>query len=370
MKFSILLLTYNRLELLAHTLQSLRLQTHKDFEVFVVDRGSVPSAEGAVTCLNDSRFNYIRSTQSNHACDDAEKVISQMNGDFFCFLADDDVLLANAFELVNEWSQKFSSVEYFTAGFAVYDFTRHNLDLCRNYTGELKLYKARLFGFSCICSWGIGLNQKYPAPPQSHSSLIFLKRSLVERTRISQRELFVKSFGDIGYVGALLNTEDFLHADIPLGVLGSGHVRETDGITNRFKHKNELVHLEHVPNRTVACFDNIGLDAHLKVLYRNQIESEYPPYIRPKAFWKQLKIIMRDRPLNIVTLRDALMTSMSLLRSLINHVPMVFKRIKPNVELPTVLPDKFCSIGKSPICLYKSIGEAAKMLKFKIQRID
>lgn len=302
--------------MLLETLQSLEAQTHRNYEVFVVDRGSEPPVNQVVEAFGNKGFKYVRSSQSKHICCDAESVLNEMTGDVFLFLADDDVLLPNALETVVAAFSEHPSSEYFMAGFGSFHFVESKLSLPRDFTGKLFRFSSRDVCFGYMNASGLGVKRKFPLPPQSHSSLIFLKRSLVEKTRAKQQELFVKSFGDVGYVGALANTDHMLFFDYPLGIIGAGHVRETDGIKNRFKHEKEMIYLEHVPNKGVASFGNTVLDGHMKVLFRNGLEDVYPSYIRPSRHYKMLREIISDRPFSLRSLRDALSVVKSYLYSI------------------------------------------------------
>ena len=328
MKFSIFLPTYNRINLLKHTIESLRNQSYRNFEVYVYDRGSEPSAMQMIDALSDNRFIYVSSSQKTHICDDAEAMLSTMKGEVFLFLADDDVLVPKALHILCELFKQHQDIEFISSGYASYHFLDKKTLEDRRYTGLLMFYSARSACYHFLCSWGIGARRKYLELPQAHCSLTFIKASLVVRTRLKQQELFLKSFGDIGYVGALANTERFLHVNIPLGVIGAGHQRETDGIVDRFKHEKEMKYIEHVKNRSVCCFENIGLDTHLKVIYRNRLEQEYPPFVRPQAYRRQLKRILKDSPKTVKTWRDAIITVGCFLDSLLGYFPKILFQYK------------------------------------------
>ncbi len=367
MKFLIFLPTYNRHSSLLQTLRSLDSQNHEDYEVYIVDRGSDPPVENIVNSFNNNRFTYFSSSQINNINDDAEKVIDQVKSDLFLFLADDDVILPHTLLLINNLAKKNEGIEYFTAGFGIFNYIESKLTIPRNFSGLLMSYPARTVCYGCLNSWGIGVKRKYLLPPQSHSSLIFIKHSLIEKTRFKQKELFIKSFGDIGYVGALANTDEFLHLDLPLGIIGSGHVRETDGISNRFKHEHELVHIEHVPNKKVACFDNIGIDGHLKVLFRNGLQNEFPAYLRPQAHSKQLSKVLSDRPITRRTLRDAAVVSVSWFCSVMKYLPMRFKnRPKINQEIQIIKYDNYEPMPAGCLGEFKSIYAAAEAIQKQI----
>lgn len=370
MKFSIFVPTYNRHEILRHTLKSIHEQMHDDYEVFVVDRGSEPSVGADVESLGDPRFHFIQSSQNRHICDDAEQMISSMTGEQFLFLADDDVLLPNALAVVNNLAHTFPDVEYISSGYGIYDFSGCSLEWPRNFSGQVFTYPALFSCYHYLCSWGIGLKKDYYAPPVSHSSLIFLGKGLIDRTRALQKELFIKSYGDIGYVGVLANTKRALYADIPLGIIGAGHPRETDGILDRFKHEAELDYLEHVPNKTVACFENIGLDTHLKVLIRNGLKMDYPPYLRPSAHRRQMKIIVKDHPFTARTWTDLFCVFKSWMWSVLSYLPVRIRHYKKVGSGPVVETTvRFAPVERMDPLGYNTISEAAEHLVSRVKEM-
>lgn len=367
MKFSIFLPTFNRHNSLFQTLRSLDSQKHEDYEVWIVDRGSEPPVSDLINDFNNPRFKYVASSQSNHLSDDAERMIDSIKHGIFLFLADDDVILPDTLNTISQLAYEFKDIEYFSSGYGVFNYGNSKLMLPRDFSGCLYSYPARSVCYGYLCCWGIGVKRKYPLPPQSHSSLIFMKHSLIKKTRINQRELFIKSFGDIGYVGALANTESFLYLDLPLGIIGSGHIRETDGISDRFKHEQELVYIEHVPNKKVACFENIGLDGHLKVLFRNSLQIEFPAYLRPQAHSKQLSKVLSDRPITLRTLRDVAVVSSSWLFSVIKYLPIRFKkRTKVKFESKIIKTSQYKSISAGCWGQFDSTYTAAVAIQSQI----
>ena len=185
MKFSIFLPTYNRHASLTSTLRSINAQLHDNYEVFIVDRGSEPSVFDIVCSFKNERFVYIQSSQSVDINDDAENVIDKISSGFFLFLADDDVILPKTLQIISQLAEEFKDIEYFSGGYGSFDYTESKLSLQRDFSGLLKSYDAKSMCYGCFNSWGIGIKRKYAMPPQCHSSVSFLKNSLIKRLEAS-----------------------------------------------------------------------------------------------------------------------------------------------------------------------------------------
>lgn len=141
----------------------------------------------------------------------------------------------------------------------------------------------------------------------AHSSGLFISKALVDKTRNIQRELFIKPFGDIGYVGALLNATKYCYLDLPLAIIGETQVREMNGSKpgQRQKWEKEIQYLEHSPIKG-SSFQNMGTDAHLKVLIRNHWEDRYDCQLRPSFYRRHLKQVLADSPKTLKTVRDSM----------------------------------------------------------------
>ena len=127
-KFSIILFTYNRPQLVVETIGSLLNQTYKNFEVFLFDNGSLDSIEKIVLPLIDERFYFSRFESNIVGCDIAEEVLNKATGDFFCVLADDDAFLPNTLEKINEAILRNESVDVIGTGILEFNrIKRHHL---------------------------------------------------------------------------------------------------------------------------------------------------------------------------------------------------------------------------------------------------
>ncbi len=88
---SIIIPTYNRANYIAQTIESVRSQTYKNWELIVVDDGSVDATDKVVASFNDSRIQY---TKVNHlGIGGAVKNIGikKLSGELLAFIDSDDL---------------------------------------------------------------------------------------------------------------------------------------------------------------------------------------------------------------------------------------------------------------------------------------
>lgn len=91
-KFSIIIPTYNRANMIGKAIDSILAQTYTNWELIIVDDGSTDNTKDVVQAYNDNRINYFyqenkgRSAARNYGIDMSE-------GDYISFLDDDDCYL-------------------------------------------------------------------------------------------------------------------------------------------------------------------------------------------------------------------------------------------------------------------------------------
>lgn len=101
MKYSVIIPVYNRTDTLRTAVESVFLQTIKDYEIIVVDDGSDLSVS---SCLKPymSRINYIRHDKNLGVSAARNTGIRAAKGDYICFLDSDDIWLPNKLERQDE----------------------------------------------------------------------------------------------------------------------------------------------------------------------------------------------------------------------------------------------------------------------------
>jgi glycosyltransferase involved in cell wall biosynthesis len=98
MKFSVLLPTYNRLDLLKYAIASVLLQNYADWELIISDNQSEDDVHGYIEALNEPRIHYSRTESLLNVTDNWNRVLSFATGDYVVMLGDDDALMPGYFE--------------------------------------------------------------------------------------------------------------------------------------------------------------------------------------------------------------------------------------------------------------------------------
>jgi glycosyltransferase involved in cell wall biosynthesis len=90
--FSVVICTYNRADLVGRAITSVLRQTLEDFELIVVDDGSVDGTGGVVAAIDDPRVHYLY--RENGGLSAARNTgVASSSGQYVTFLDDDDEVL-------------------------------------------------------------------------------------------------------------------------------------------------------------------------------------------------------------------------------------------------------------------------------------
>lgn len=108
MKLSVLLPTRNRIELLRHAVESVRMQDYADWEIVISDNASDEDVAGFVTSCGDDRIRYSRTDSFLPVTENWNRALEQSSGDYLIMLGDDDALmpgcLSTLHQLIGSWS--------------------------------------------------------------------------------------------------------------------------------------------------------------------------------------------------------------------------------------------------------------------------
>jgi glycosyltransferase involved in cell wall biosynthesis len=111
--FSVIIPTYNRSSILRKTINSVLIQTFKNFEVIIIDDGSTDNTKELVESIEDPRVKYIYQTNKERSAA-RNNGIRNSNGQYICFLDSDDLYEPNHLEvLFNFIAKKNKPVELF-----------------------------------------------------------------------------------------------------------------------------------------------------------------------------------------------------------------------------------------------------------------
>ena len=130
--FSIILTTYNRSHFLPRAIRSVLQQTFKDFELIIVDDHSSDNTQQVVAAFNDNRITYIQQTHNQGVSTARNTGIQQANGEYICFLDDDDEYLPDFLQEIDNFlkKQQESFIGFIRVGIANC-FTAGNLATAR-----------------------------------------------------------------------------------------------------------------------------------------------------------------------------------------------------------------------------------------------
>jgi glycosyltransferase involved in cell wall biosynthesis len=143
MKFSVLLPTRNRLDLLSYAVETVRRQDYDDWEIIISDNFSDEDIGSYVAGLGDSRILYSRTSTFVSVTENWTNTLNRASGDYVIMLGDDDGLLQGYFrkmlDLINTYEQPdliYTDGYLFAYAGALPDFT--SSVLCNNCNSYFK----------------------------------------------------------------------------------------------------------------------------------------------------------------------------------------------------------------------------------------
>ncbi len=118
MKFSVLLPTRNRLELLKYAIETVRRQDYNDWEIIVSDNYSEEDIAGYVQSLHEPRIKYYRTDRFIPVTDNWNNALEKSSGDYVIMLGDDDCLMKGYFRTINLVLEKYQDPDFiYTSAF-------------------------------------------------------------------------------------------------------------------------------------------------------------------------------------------------------------------------------------------------------------
>lgn len=116
-KISVILPTYNRLEFIEDTINSIMNQTYKDFEIVIADDGSTDGTDSYIEELKAKNDNIIYDKAVHSGiCNARNRAINLSGGDYLFFIDSDDFIHPMLFERMIDAVKKTGSAmasEYF-----------------------------------------------------------------------------------------------------------------------------------------------------------------------------------------------------------------------------------------------------------------
>jgi glycosyltransferase involved in cell wall biosynthesis len=114
-KVSVIIPTYNRSKVIGRTIESVLGQTLPDFELIIVDDGSVDETRDVVNNFNDDRIRYIWQTNQERSVA-RNTGIAASKAPYITFLDSDDLFLPNKLADQYEMLEKFKEIDWVLGG--------------------------------------------------------------------------------------------------------------------------------------------------------------------------------------------------------------------------------------------------------------
>lgn len=88
---SIIMPTYNRSDIILHSVKSVLRQTYDNFELIIVDDGSTDQTKEIVSDIGDKRIRYLKTEANQGACHARNQGLAIAGGEYIAFLDSDNV---------------------------------------------------------------------------------------------------------------------------------------------------------------------------------------------------------------------------------------------------------------------------------------
>ena len=226
MKFSVLLPTRNRLELLKYAIETVRRQDYDDWEVIVSDNYSEENIAGYVQSLNEPRIKYCRTNDFIPVTDNWNNALEKSSGDYVIMLGDDDCLMKGFFTTIKSLIETYQNPDFIYSSAYLYAYPGVLPDYPK---GFLRPYNAASFFKS---SEGPFLLSKEQALSLVHQSMNFkmsftynmqhstINRHFIDKLRYTGK-FFQSPYPDFYATNVLLlKAERILICPLPLVTVG------------------------------------------------------------------------------------------------------------------------------------------------------
>lgn len=122
MKFSVLLPTRNRLDLLKYAVETIRRQNYDDWEVIISDNYSDEDIVGYVSSLNEPRIKYFRTESFIPVTDNWNNALYKATGEYIIMLGDDDCLMRGYFSKIRQLIETYSNPDFIYTNAYLYSY--------------------------------------------------------------------------------------------------------------------------------------------------------------------------------------------------------------------------------------------------------
>lgn len=223
-RYSILVPTWNKLEYLKYTINSLLDQNYENFELIISDDFSTDGTSDYLSHLKDKRVKVVKPPFKLTQTKNYEFILGHAIGEWISIIGDDDGVLPNFFKILDKTIEKLDSeVEAISSKPAFYYWETVN-DLYgervvdyQNFFEKDKIISSKKNLFYALLGW----KDRTDLPMIYTSGLI--KKTLVDRIKNKSNNFFFHSIVPDYYsmVAILFETNKFLRLNQPIFWVGA-----------------------------------------------------------------------------------------------------------------------------------------------------
>ena len=122
MKFSVLLPTRNRLDLLRYAVETVLRQDYADWEIIISDNDSEQDVAGYVQSLHEPRIKYFRTGSFIPVTDNWNNALEKSTGNFMVMLGDDDGLMQGCFSTLRGLVERYGPPDFIYTNALLYAY--------------------------------------------------------------------------------------------------------------------------------------------------------------------------------------------------------------------------------------------------------
>lgn len=317
-KFYIVIPTHNRNYFLNETIRSVFEQSYTHWRILISDNSSTEPIADTIPkkFMFDHRVKIVRRDDLIRTATEhielllRESIDVNYDYDYLLILADDDLLLPFALEIIVKYCDKNSFIAcsyvsyYQKSGIISYD------DSVRNDSD----HSFEVDGFDLINYYiekvGIKTNNRLKKKSKkdlvgpTHMSTYFISKKLLNRAYEKYKTILVVPFGDVGYGKFAVLSGSVLYITLPIAIIRFNDNYGMRGSLSGQRHsiaKHHDLKFEYSPLKGIT-FENCSLESYFRLL--NDLNIDYEEEIDIKFFLLHLYEILRDTPYNKTTLND------------------------------------------------------------------
>ena len=348
--FSIVLVTYNRLDILKSTLNNIMSQSFSDFELLISNNGSSDGTKEYLDSISSPTVRVFH-FEKNSRVRDIDKLVKLCKGNFIMpFLADDDTFASEAFSTIAKILTADPEIDIISFNCIKYNYDSKIATCCEaEHSGDTIFIDSYKQFKRDISHWGIGDAYDYTAPKLIHPSCAFYKSEVIFNTfKKQQQQLLIHPIIDVGLLGTLLHAKKNVHLNLPLAIVGQHQKQDSSDLFNRNNFLPFLSTIKISPLKGLS-FANMSMESHLKMLKLNDIQYSW---IRPRFYLYNIYSFLRCKPKDTKVFKDMAECIPGLCKSIIiyclkePHRPFVkiYKKITSRTQKKNFSTKTFNSI--------------------------